>query len=166
VPVDTDGDGVTDTTDNCPDVANANQRDTDADGEGDACDGDDDADQVPDEDDNCPLIANPSQLDTDGDRLGDACDPVVNPAPIDAGVVEPELDAGVVEPAPDAGVIDVPEQDAGLSDPPASDAGVFAADAGMEAPEPAAPRDGVPAPGCSSAPGAMIFLSLLLRRRR
>jgi|GEM_PF-1775854 hypothetical protein len=165
VPVDTDGDGVTDTTDNCPDDANANQRDTDADGDGDACDGDDDEDQVPDEDDNCPLVANPSQLDTDGDRLGDACDAVVNPPPVDAGVEPPEVDAGLEEPEVDAGVIE-PEVDAGTTEVPTQDAGVTSADAGPDVPEPAAPRDGVPAPGCSSAPGAMIFLSLLLRRRR
>src|SRR5215216_1292042 len=37
-PPDNDGDGVADSEDNCPDVANANQADGDADGEGDACD--------------------------------------------------------------------------------------------------------------------------------
>jgi hypothetical protein len=35
---DTDGDGVTDPSDNCPDVANANQADCEPDGVGDACD--------------------------------------------------------------------------------------------------------------------------------
>ncbi|MDP3857800.1 MAG: thrombospondin type 3 repeat-containing protein [Stagnimonas sp.] len=72
---DGDGDGVLDDVDNCPTVANTNQIDTDGDGLGDACDGDDDNDTVPDTGDNCPLIANPDQLDTDGDGLGNACDP-------------------------------------------------------------------------------------------
>lgn len=39
-PHDRDADGSADTQDNCPDVANANQVDTDADGAGDACDDD------------------------------------------------------------------------------------------------------------------------------
>jgi YVTN family beta-propeller protein len=37
-PSDTDGDGVPDSTDDCPTVANADQADSDADGLGDACD--------------------------------------------------------------------------------------------------------------------------------
>jgi len=37
-PLDTDGDGVPNSSDNCPNVANANQRDNDIDGLGDACD--------------------------------------------------------------------------------------------------------------------------------
>jgi len=37
-PPDSDGDGVADLEDNCPQIANANQADGDADGEGDACD--------------------------------------------------------------------------------------------------------------------------------
>ncbi|MHC5112493.1 MAG: thrombospondin type 3 repeat-containing protein [Planctomycetota bacterium] len=37
-PADSDGDGVPDETDNCPSVANANQRDADFDGAGNACD--------------------------------------------------------------------------------------------------------------------------------
>lgn len=36
--VDTDGDGVTDPSDNCPDNSNANQADCDEDGIGDVCD--------------------------------------------------------------------------------------------------------------------------------
>ena len=37
-PADTDSDGIADTSDNCVDVANADQTDTDANGQGDACD--------------------------------------------------------------------------------------------------------------------------------
>jgi thrombospondin type 3 repeat protein len=72
---DRDGDGVPDSADNCPDTPNADQRDTDHDGQGDACDPDDDNDQVADQNDNCPTTANPDQRDTDGDGQGDACDP-------------------------------------------------------------------------------------------
>ncbi|MFO0600903.1 MAG: phosphodiester glycosidase family protein [Myxococcaceae bacterium] len=160
-PVDTDMDGVVDGTDNCPDVANANQKDTDADGEGDACDGDDDADQVPDEDDNCPLIANSNQADADHDGVGDACDQVVNP-PVDAGVdagmpPEPEMDAGVVEPEVDAGMPMEPEVDAGVP-PSAVDAGSDPAPVS----DPEMTTDGSGArPGCSSS-GFLPLLSLVL----
>lgn len=37
-PADADGDGVADATDNCPNIANADQADADADGIGDICD--------------------------------------------------------------------------------------------------------------------------------
>lgn len=74
-PVDTDGDGVNDDVDNCPDVANADQADADGDGIGDACDtvADSDGDGVADDVDNCPDVSNPDQTDTDGDGIGDAC---------------------------------------------------------------------------------------------
>ncbi|QZY28529.1 thrombospondin type 3 repeat-containing protein [Nocardioides coralli] len=51
---DSDGDGVADTTDNCPHTPNPTQTDTDTDGTGDACDPDDDNDTVDDTTDNCP----------------------------------------------------------------------------------------------------------------
>jgi len=41
---DTDGDGIPDSADNCPGVANSTQTDTDGDGQGDACDAEDDGD--------------------------------------------------------------------------------------------------------------------------
>lgn len=42
-------------------MKNLDQKDTDNDGVGDACD-------------NCVSVHNPYQTDTDGDGLGDACD--------------------------------------------------------------------------------------------
>jgi acetyltransferase-like isoleucine patch superfamily enzyme len=74
--VDSDSDGMLDVADNCVDVVNADQRDTDDDGFGDACDVDDDEDGVLDLADNCPMLANPDQADSDGDGYGDACVPV------------------------------------------------------------------------------------------
>ncbi|MFH1723779.1 MAG: thrombospondin type 3 repeat-containing protein, partial [Elusimicrobiota bacterium] len=72
---DTDGDGLCDDADNCPQAANPGQEDADGNGLGDACndaedaDGDDYADAL----DNCPQAHNPGQEDTDGNGLGDAC---------------------------------------------------------------------------------------------
>ena len=63
-PLDHDGDGTPDATDNCPDTCNFSQKDSDGDGIGNACD-------------NCPDVANPGQTDaTDesSDGVGDACD--------------------------------------------------------------------------------------------
>ncbi len=104
---DTDGDGIEDANDNCPDVFNAirpmddgAQADFDGDGVGDVCDpcpidanttvcstpdsGDVDGDGEPNETDNCPNIPNADQADVDSDGRGDVCDDcptVSNPAP-------------------------------------------------------------------------------------
>lgn len=65
-PVDSDGDGVLDSVDNCPNTPNPAHFDHDADGRGDACDP-------------CPHLAPvpgaSSVADRDGDGVGDACDP-------------------------------------------------------------------------------------------
>ena len=101
---DSDGDGIANATDNCPNVFNPirpmdsdKQADADGDGVGDACDvcprdantstctvfdpNDSDGDGVPNATDNCPSKANADQMDSDSDGKGDACDtcPVANP---------------------------------------------------------------------------------------
>lgn len=62
VALDTDGDTVLDTADNCPMRANTNQYNEDGDRFGDVCDP-------------CPPIADNNPLDGDGDGVADACDP-------------------------------------------------------------------------------------------
>jgi len=71
---DDDGDGVPESTDNCPTISNSDQADADGNGIGDACDADNDGDGVPDSTDNCPTVSNPGQTDADGNGVGDACD--------------------------------------------------------------------------------------------
>ena len=75
---DLDGDGVQEygfQSDNCPNVHNPNQYDTDLDGRGDACDPDIDNDGVLNNVDNCPGVFNFEQEDLDRDGRGDdACD--------------------------------------------------------------------------------------------
>lgn len=74
-PVDSDNDGVPDSTDNCPYVSNPDQKHTDMRlSQGDAC-ADFDRDGIINSKDNCPDIPNADQADKDGDGIGDACDP-------------------------------------------------------------------------------------------
>ena len=84
VDADDDNDTVLDDVDNCPLIANQNQKDKDNDGFGDPCDDgcwleeagiwETDCDGLADEADNCPLLYNPEQEDLDDDGTGDPCD--------------------------------------------------------------------------------------------
>jgi hypothetical protein len=97
---DSDGDGLANTADNCPQVWNPDQGNLDGDKVGDACDvcvlvpdattcakagpDDTDGDGVPNATDNCKSKPNADQLDGDSDGRGDLCDPCPdkpNPAP-------------------------------------------------------------------------------------
>ena len=89
--IDSDGDGVIDSEDNCPFAANAGQENADGDSFGDACDtcpndtdNDTDGDGVCGDLDNCPAVANASQDDADNDTIGDACDTCPNDPDNDA----------------------------------------------------------------------------------
>lgn len=85
---DADADGITDADDNCPAVANPDQSDRDADGQGDACSGDADGDGIADADD--PDDDNDGVPDDDEVRAG------TNPAVADSdndGVLDADEDA-------------------------------------------------------------------------
>ena len=87
--MDQDKDGIPDPVDNCPEVPNPDQFDSDSDGRGDACentegtnsgnnvnngtDEDYDGDGISGREDNCPYTPDPFLTDSNGDGIGDIC---------------------------------------------------------------------------------------------
>jgi len=73
---DIDTDGVGDVCDICPSVHDPGQEDSDLDGIGNACDAptDTDGDTILDSADNCDFVSNVNQEDSDYDGIGDACE--------------------------------------------------------------------------------------------
>lgn len=98
---DDDNDGIFNASDNCRNIANTNQLDTDGNGDGNECDVDDDADGVVDEVDNCPLVYNPGQedvcTDADGDGVGGVLDECPDTA---AGAVVDESGCSIDDTCP------------------------------------------------------------------
>jgi hypothetical protein len=151
---------VLDADDNCPEVANADQLDTNQNGIGDACDTDADGDGVSDQEDTCPEVSDPEQTDTDDDGVGDACDDDDDGDGVtDIEDACPTTAAGSSE-ATGTGLGCDPWGDVDGDDPPAPPA-----------------ADGDDPGGCrmhagarTSAPNAALLLSLIgvafLRRRR
>lgn len=71
---DIDYDGIEDSKDNCARQPNPDQKDTNNDSIGDACQmSDKDKDGVTDNIDNCRFVANPDQKDEDNNGWGDVC---------------------------------------------------------------------------------------------
>jgi hypothetical protein len=89
--VDTDGDGVIDSADNCPSTVNPLQENFDGDAFGDACDADVDGDGVANGPDLCPFTSvgatvdavgcAAAQVDGDGDGICNPSAPSAGPAP-------------------------------------------------------------------------------------
>ncbi len=82
-PIDSDGDGLPDDGDNCPDIANPSQDNEDGDAFGNLCDG-------------CPTIddGQVAQVDGDGDGIGNGCDP--QPGAINSWVFFEGFDTPIV----------------------------------------------------------------------
>ena len=91
--VDTDGDGIPDNADNCPEVSNPDQINTDGDEVGNLCDADDDNDGLTDVQE-VELGTNPLNRDTDGDGWSDKEEVEEGADPL-AASSQPEIPSGL-----------------------------------------------------------------------
>lgn len=100
---DTDGDGIEDEQDSCPNVSNPDQQDTDDDGVGNACDSDDDNDSLSDDVEQ-EIGTDPEDVDSDDDGILDADDdyPTGNNP-----VVVPDSEPAAISPPPKALVSEI-----------------------------------------------------------
>lgn len=114
---DTDGDGFKDPSDNCTDISNADQLNTDGDPWGDACDDDDDNDGYTDDNDAFPVDSS-EWVDTDGDQIGNNADEdddgdgildYADALPLTNNVAYADVDAD--------GIVDSVDPDAGAATP-------------------------------------------------
>ena len=103
VDLDSDGDGVLNSTDNCPALANADQADLDADAVGDVCDSDQDGDGLSDAVE-AGLRTDPRSPNTDGDAQPDGTDS----CPTLAGTLPNGCPADPDRTAPDTGITKAP----------------------------------------------------------
>ena len=92
---DRDGDGITDSADNCPDNANTDQANNEGDAQGDVCDDDDDNDLLPDLQEP-GFGTSPTNPDFDGDGVLDGQEVVDGSSPL-----APDSDGDGVGDAPD-----------------------------------------------------------------
>ena len=183
-PGDVDGDGVRDENDNCVNHRNGDQRDTDGDGAGDACDPDADGDGFYNDgrepQDNCAPITNPDQRvnpcteDPDGDGIPtyrDNCFDVPNrdQRNYDLRFTYGDAQGDVCDPDDDGdGVFDDRDNCPLVENPDQTDAdgdGLgYLCDAD-DTPRPAGPDPGGPGggPGDSTAPGLKLALPRKLR---
>jgi hypothetical protein len=94
---DIDGDGTT--TDE--EARKGYQRDTDGDGNGDACDGDLDGDDIPNSSDACPFTASSINSDGDEDGVGDPCDNCSESPNPDQADLDQDGTGDICDPDPD-----------------------------------------------------------------
>lgn len=90
---DRDGDGIPDNADNCPEVSNPDQINTDGDEVGNLCDADDDNDGLTDVQE-VELGTNPLNRDTDGDGWSDKEEVEEGTDPV-AASSQPEIQSGL-----------------------------------------------------------------------